>query len=131
MAEIITTADVKDFCPDASILSDAVIQRYIDTVDQADTCLDSNGAIAAAQQLLKLSAICHFITRKGGGQVKSERDFEGASVTFAAYQSDGYGLESTTFGQDIASSQYRSCFSFMDQKTNRFVVAGNPVRASS
>ena len=127
MAEIITIADVQEFCPEAANLSDAVIQRYIDVVDQADTCLDAQSAPAAVQQLLKLSAVCHFLVRKFGGQIKSQRDFEGASVTFQTYESDGYGLLSTTFGQDIASSQYRDCFFFMDQQTNRFIVSGNPI----
>lgn len=127
MAETITIADVKDFCPEASTLSDAAIQRYIDFVSQADACLDANSAPAATQQLLKLSAICHSITRKSGGQVKSERDFQGASITFETYKTDGYGLLSTTFGQDIVSSGYRDCFEFMDQKNNWFIVSGNPI----
>ena len=42
MAIVITIADVKDFCLEASSLSDSTIQIYIEMVNQADVCLDLN-----------------------------------------------------------------------------------------
>ena len=123
MATFITVADVKDFCADAGSLSDTAIQIYIDMVNQADTCLDLTLVIDAVQKFLKLNAVCHYISQSTGGQVKSERDMDGASVTFETYQRDGYGLVSTTFGQNILNSGNSTCFGFMDAKPSRFIVS--------
>jgi hypothetical protein len=123
MATLITVTDVKDFCAEAASLSDSAIQIYIDMVNQADVCLDLNLIIAAVQKFLKLNAVCHYITQAGGGQVKSERDMDGASVTFETYQREGYGLVSTTFGQNILNSGNSVCFGFMNAKPSRFMVA--------
>lgn len=118
---LITPNDVKDFCGSASGLSDTAINRYIAYINQADQCLTSNDVPCDIGQFLKLSAICHYMTRKFGGQVKSQRDFEGASISFAHYETTGYGLSSTTFGQDINSSPYSDCFDFLNRKPNRFI----------
>jgi hypothetical protein len=123
MAIVISVADVEDFCAEAASLSDSAIQIYIDMVNQADACLDLNLIIDAVQKFLKLNAICHYITQAGGGQVKSERDMDGASVTFETYQREGYGLVSTTFGQNILNSGNATCFGFMNAKPSRFMVS--------
>ena len=120
MAVLITVADVKDFCAEAVSLSDAAIQIYIDMVDQANACLDLTVTPDAVQRFLKLNAVCHYITKSGGGQVKSEGDFDGASVSFETYKSEGYGLTSTTFGQAVLSTG-NSCFLFMDTRPSRFM----------
>jgi hypothetical protein len=123
MSVILTTGDVNAFCPTSTSYDDSVIQMYIDVVSEADVCMTSNGIPDAMQKALKLNAICHQLTKQSGGQVKSQRDFEGASITFETYQSDGYGLESSTFGQFVKSSGYVDCFAFMDTKSNRFISA--------
>jgi hypothetical protein len=123
MATFITVTDVKDFCAEAASLSDSAIQIYIDMVDQANECLDLTLVVAAVQKFLKLNAVCHYITQAGGGQVKSERDMDGASVTFETYQREGYGLVSTTFGQNILNSGNSGCFGFMNAKPSRFMVS--------
>ncbi len=122
MAIVISVADVKDFCAEAASLSDSAIQIYIDMVNQADACLDLNLIIDAVQKFLKLNAVCHYIAKAGGGQVKSERDMDGASVTFETYVTEGYGLASTTFGQAILSTG-NICFEFMNAKPRRFMVS--------
>jgi len=120
MAEIITVTDVNDFCEESTALSDSAVQVYIDMVDQADECLDLNLVSAAVQRFLKLNAVCHYITKGSGGQVRSESDMDGASVTFETYKTDGYGLASTSFGQNILSTG-NQCFAFMDAKQNRYL----------
>tara|TARA_R110000822_G_C14882201_1_gene446681 strand:+ start:99 stop:476 length:378 start_codon:yes stop_codon:yes gene_type:complete len=124
MAIVISVADIKDFCAEAASLSDATIQIYIDMVNQADECLDLNLIITAVQKFLKLNAVCHYITKAGGGQVKSERDMDGASVSFETYVTEGYGLASTSFGQAVLATG-NTCFAFMDARPSRFMtVAG-------
>ena len=124
MATFITVADVKDFCADAGSLSDPAIQIYIDMVNQADVCLDLTLVIDAVQKFLKLNAVCHYIAKAGGGQVKSERDMDGASVSFETYVTEGYGLASTSFGQAVLATG-NTCFTFMDARPSRFMtVAG-------
>ena len=122
MAVIITATEVKDFCAESSSLSDSAINVYIDMVSQADACLDLNLVVDAVQRFLKLNAACHYIAKSTGGQVKSERDMDGASVTFETYMTDGYGLASTTFGQAILSTG-NGCFSFMNTRPSRFLTA--------
>ena len=122
MAVTITPAEVKDFCPEAVQLSDAVVTVYIDMVSQVDVCLDLNLVVDAVQRFLKLNAVCHYIAKANGGQVKTERDMDGASVTFETYMTDGYGLSSTTFGQAILSTGNR-CFLFMNARPSRFLTA--------
>ena len=122
MAILITVTDVKDFCDESSSMSNGAIQIYIDMVNQADSCLDINVVPCGVQKFLKLNAICHYIAKAGGGQVKSERDMDGASVTFETYTTEGYGLSSTTFGQAILSTG-NVCFSFMDSRPSRFMRA--------
>ena len=119
MAVLIAVADVKDFCVESASLSNAAIQIYIDMVDQADACLDLTVTPDTVQRFLKLNAVCHYVTKSGGGQVKSEGDFDGASVSFETYKSEGYGLTSTTFGQAVLSTG-NSCFSFMDTRPSRW-----------
>lgn len=123
MAYTLTTTEVKAFCQEANALDDSVIQVYIDMVAQADTCLDINSVPDAVQKFLKLNAVCHYLSRSQGGVVKSESDMDGASVSFDTYKVDGYGLASTTFGQNVLSSGYQSCFAFMDAVPNRFITA--------
>jgi hypothetical protein len=123
MATFITVTNVTEFCTEASSVSNSAIQTYIHMVDQADACLDLNLVVAAVQKFLKLNAVCHYITQAGGGQVKSERDMDGASVTFETYQREGYGLVSTTFGQSILNSGNSVCFGFMNARPSRFMVA--------
>jgi hypothetical protein len=122
MATFITVTDVTEFCAEASSVSNSAIQTYIHMVDQADVCLDLNLVITAVQKFLKLNAVCHYIAKAGGGQVKSERDMDGASVTFETYVTEGYGLASTTFGQAILSTG-NTCFEFMNAKPSRFMVS--------
>ena len=122
MAVTINASDVKTFCPESSSFNDTVIDLYISTIDQSDACLDAQSVPDDIQKALKLSAVCHFLTKHSGGQVRSQSDFEGASITFDNYKTDSMGLASTTFGQFIQSSQYASCFSFMNKST-RFLKA--------
>lgn len=123
MAFPITVTDVENMCPAAASVHESTIQSYIDVADQVDACLDGANVPDALQKFLKTSAVCHYITRSQGGTVKSESDMDGASVTFETYKVDGYGLSSTTFGQNILSSGYQSCFSFMDATPSRFITA--------
>ena len=122
MAVRITATDVKDFCAEADALSDSAIGVYIDMVSQADACLDLNNVADAVQKFLKLNAVCHYIAKSSGGQVKSERDMDGASVTFETYMTEGYGLASTTFGQNLLSTG-SVCFDFMNTRPSRFMQA--------
>lgn len=122
MSVRITATDVKEFCTEAASLSDSALHVYIEMVAQADACLDLNLIVDAVQRFLKLNAICHYIAKASGGQVKSERDMDGASVTFETYMTDGYGLASTTFGQSILSTG-NVCFSFMNARPSRFLRA--------
>lgn len=123
MAFTITITDVENMCPQAASVNDATIQLYIDLVAQADACLDGANLSDTIQQFLKTSAVCHYIARSQGGTVKSESDMDGASISFDTYKVDGYGLASTTFGQNLLSSGYQSCFAFMDSMPNRFITA--------
>ncbi|MEE4290319.1 MAG: hypothetical protein V2J13_01065 [Cycloclasticus sp.] len=122
MATRITATEVKEFCAEAESLSDSAINVYIDMVAQADACLDLNLVPDAVQRFLKLNAVCHYIAKSSGGQVKSERDMDGASVTFETYMTDGYGLASTTFGQNLLSTG-SACFDFMNTRPSRFLKA--------
>lgn len=117
----ISEAEVKAFCPAANGLSSADIQMYISVSGRADACLDASQVDEATQRLLKLSAICHLLTKKYGGQVSQQRDFDGASVSWAQYAATGYGLASTTFGQTIKSLDLTGCFNFLDQQQGRFL----------
>jgi hypothetical protein len=122
MAVRITQTDVREFCVEAESLSDSAINVYIGMVSQVDECLDLNLVVDAVQRFLKLNAVCHYIAKANGGQVKTERDMDGASVTFETYITDGYGLSSTTFGQAILSTGNR-CFLFMNARPSRFITA--------
>lgn len=121
MAITLTTEEVKQFCPAAGGLADGDIDMYIGVVARADQCLDAAQVDDDTQRLLKLNAICHLLTKKMGGQVKSQSDFEGASISWEVYQAKGYGLSSTTFGQQIKSLDFSRCFAFLDQKQGRFM----------
>ena len=124
MAFPITITDIENLCPTAAAVNDATIEMYIDLVSEnVDACLDGANVPDTVQKFLKSSAVCHYIARSQGGTVKSESDMDGASITFDTYKVDGYGLSSTTFGQNILSSGYQSCFAFMDAQPNRFIVA--------
>lgn len=121
MAEAITVSDVNEFCPASKGVADNVVNLYISLSDQADDCLDAKNTPADIQKLLKLSLVCHMLTRKSGGQVKSQSDFDGASVSFAVYEADGYGLASTTYGQGILSTGYGDCFGFANKQPSQFI----------
>ena len=123
MAFTVTITDVENLCPAAASVADDTIQMYIDVVAQADACLDGANVPDTVQRFLKTSAVCHYIARSQGGTVSSESDMDGASISFDTYKVDGYGLSSTTFGQNILSSGYQSCFSFMESMPNRFITA--------
>lgn len=123
MAAILTISDIKAMCPEAASVADSTLQMYIDVVAQADTCLDTGSVPDSVQLFLKANAVCHYVARSQGGTVKSESDMDGASVTFDSYKVDGYGLASTTFGQNILSSGNKACFNFMDAAPNRFITA--------
>lgn len=120
MAVVILIKDVNDFCAESEGLSDIAVQVYIDMVSDADACLDASLVSDVVQRFLKLNAVCHYITKANGGQVKSETDMDGASVSFESYRIDGYGLASTTFGQAILSTG-NTCFEFMNKTPNRFI----------
>ena len=123
MAFTVTITDVENLCPAAASVADDTIQMYIDVVAQADACLDGASVPDTVQKFLKTSAVCHYIARSQGGTVKSESDMDGASISFDTYKVDGYGLSSTTFGQNVLSSGYQSCFTFMEAMPNRFITA--------
>lgn len=123
MAKVILVSNVNTFCPATESMSPQAIQVYIDMVSEADACLDASGVSLPMQQFLKLNAVCHYAMKSLGGNIKSETDMDGASVSFDTYKADGYGLESTTFGQAIKSSPHSDCFAFMDTQTNRFIQA--------
>lgn len=118
---MIIVDDVTDFCPPAGSLSSAALQRYVDMANLTEACLVGKGADESIIEFLQLSLVCHLITKQFGGQVKSQSDFEGASVTFETYQTKGYGLESTTFGQNILSSAYYDCFKSYNKKPSTFI----------
>lgn len=121
MSKVILVTDVKDFCEATESISDKAIQVYIDMISaQADACLDASNVPNEMQVFLKLNAVCHYATKATGGNVSSETDHDGASVSFNVYKADGYGLESTTFGQAIKSTGTK-CFAFMDTRPSRFI----------
>jgi hypothetical protein len=121
MAVCITVEQVRDFCPEAENVSDSVIDLFIAQADRADQCLDSGQVEDPVQTFLKLSAVCHLLARQTGNLgVKSETDMDGASVSFESYKIDGYGLASTTFGQNILSSDV-TCFEYLDRQQHRFM----------
>ncbi len=123
MAVSITPEDVQAFCPAAESSSCSALAVYINLVNQADECLDAKQVPDEVQEFLKLSAVCHLSARGQGGTVKSERDMDGASVTWNQYVTDGYGLSGTTFGQDILNSGYADCFPFLNTRPSRFMVS--------
>jgi len=120
MAFTITPSDVKAFCPSATAFADEALQIYINQVNQADQCLDTRQVPEDVQQFLKLSGVCHFLTRLQGGTRKTEKS-DVLATTWEVYKLDGYGLSSTTFGQNILSSLYADCFAFMDQRPSRYI----------
>lgn len=124
MAFTITPADVQAFCPAAGALDTSKIQIYINMVNQADQCLDSKNIADEIQQFLKLNAVCHYLTREAnnGGAVKSEKA-DALAISFDNYKQEGYGLSSSTFGQNILSSGDSDCFEFMNQRPSRFMVS--------
>lgn len=117
----ITKEELNDFCPESTTLSDAVVNYYITMANQSQACLAGYNLDDDIIKFLQLSAACHLLTRRMGGQVKSQTDFEGASQTWSTYDLGGYGLESTTFGQDALSSGYAGCFDYLNAKPNRWM----------
>lgn len=117
MAATITIADVRGFYPNS--LPDSLVQIYIDTVAQADACLDSNGISEPQQKLVKLYAVAHLITMQTGGAVKSEGDMDGESVTFKESRGD-----STFIDQLRGMSGYKCLQPFID-KPRRYAAILN------
>jgi hypothetical protein len=115
MAAIITIQDVQDFYPNT--LSNNMISRLIDFVSAADTCLDANAVPEAAQELLKLLAVAHLLSVQSGGDVKSETDMDGASVTFRDIKS------SSPFIDQLRSMPGYSCIQSLVDKPKRFAAA--------
>ncbi len=111
MAATITTQDVNNFYPNS--VDDAIVQIYIDTVAQADTCLDNNSVSDPQQKLLKLNAVAHLLSMQQGGGVKSEQDMDGESVTFrdskyaSSYLETLRGLEGYTCVQPYVDKPKR------------------------
>lgn len=111
MAATITTQDVNNFYPNS--IDDTIVQIYIDTVAQADTCLDNNSVSEPQQKLLKLNAVAHLLSMQQGGGVKSEQDMDGESVTFrdskyaSSYLETLRGLEGYTCVQPYVDKPKR------------------------
>ena len=123
MSITISLADVKAFIPAAASISDADLAMYIGVVGRADTCLDSNSVDAHTQRLLKLAAIGHLLTKKFGGQVTSQRDFDGAGISWAQYQTQSSGLLSTTFGQQVKMLDLYGCLEFIDGRKDKYIIS--------
>ena len=120
MAAILTIDDVRNVIETGA--SDHQIQMLINFVDQADACLDAAGVPCETQLLLKSYAVAHLLTMQSGGQVKSERDMDGASVSYSVPQG-GYGLSATNYGQMILSMVGSDCIEDLIDKPQRFAGA--------
>lgn len=122
MAVTITEAEVKEFISAAESVSSADLAMYIEVANEADDCLDANVVGNGLQRLLKLNAVAHLITKSNGGQLKSQRDFDGAQITFKG-DSDAQGLSSTSYGQTVRSLDFHGCYNYLDVRKGRFVTA--------
>lgn len=111
MAATITTQEVNNFYPNS--VDETIVQIYIDTVAQADTCLDNKSVSEPQQKLLKLNAVAHLLSMQQGGGVKSEQDMDGESVTFrdskyaSSYLETLRGLEGYTCVQPYVDKPKR------------------------
>lgn len=114
----ITIDEVKEVIP--TEVSDSIIQALICFIDQADTCLESNSVPDATQKILKLYAVAHMLTMQSGGQVKSESDMDGASVSYNVGNYEK-GLSSSEYGNMVKSMDTYGCISALLSKPQRFV----------
>lgn len=123
MSVTISIPEVKAFIPAAASLSDTDLGMYIGVVARADTCLDANSVDTHTQRLLKLAAIGHLLTKKFGGQIASQGDFDGASVSWQQYQTKSSGLLSTTFGQQVKMLDMYGCLDFIDGRKDKYIIS--------
>lgn len=106
MAVIITIPEVKELQP--TNLSDDIIQYMIDSIDEANTCLDNNNVSDSTQKLLKLYGVCHqILMADDGGEAKSMRGQSGASRTLNIKDSDG--INSTRWGKLVKQMDKYGC----------------------
>jgi hypothetical protein len=99
MAVVITYADVINGFNTS--VPESIVDLLIETIDEADECLDANSVSAAKQELLKITAVRHMATlmgasESGKGAVTSESAPSGASRSYKA--PSGGSLESTSCG---------------------------------
>lgn len=118
MAVVITVAEVKAI--QATTLPDSVIQAMIDTVDQADACLDANEVPDSTQTLLKLYAVAHMLYSSSTGNVQSERSPTGASRT---YKESPSGLGSSPWGGQVLQFDKFGCITALLQQDNQVFIA--------
>lgn len=105
MAEQITIQDVRDFTGTA--LPDSLIQAYIDIIDEADDCLDSNNVPAARQTLLKLNGVGYLISiNSSSNDVQSLSGPLGDSITF---RQDSTTLSRNPYGQQLLTLDRTGC----------------------
>jgi len=123
MSVTITVNEIKAFIPAAASINDTDLQMYIGVVARADACLDSSNVDANTQRLLKLSAIGHLLTKRFGGQVTSQEDFDGARIAWQQYQTKGSRLESTTFGQTVEALDQYGCMRFVNGNSGKYIQA--------
>lgn len=123
MAVTITVQDVRNCISTGK--NDAAIQSFIAVIDTADTCLDANQIPDAIQQVLKTNAVAHMLQLADGGQITSERDQDGASVTVATPKT-GSGLSATTYGELVLTMQGADCIRAVIDQPKRFARPINP-----
>lgn len=122
MAVTITVADVIAIQPTA--LPDDVVQLIIDTIDQADACLDANAVPDSTQELLKLYGAAHLVYAATRGNVTSETSPTGAS---RSYRDGGTSLSSSPWGGLLASiDQYGCVTSLLNANNKTFIGSMGP-----
>ena len=117
MACTIAVQDVRDNC-DTS-LSDLMINGFIAQADKSDACLDLNNVPCDLVKTLKVLYCCHMIALSEGGQIKSESDMAGASISIDRPDL-GKGLDATTFGMSLQQLDEFGCVTSL-AKPQRFI----------
>jgi hypothetical protein len=94
----------------------AVIQSLITFMEAAEPCLLGAGLDEESRKLIKIYAIAHQLELMSGGQVTSESNIAGASVSYAT--PTGMGLASTTWGMLLKGMAGASCIEALINKSD-------------
>jgi hypothetical protein len=120
MPTSITTYDVREVYN--TELSDTVIAMYIGVLSSADPCLDALGLESIQIKVLKSLTVAHLIVINESGQVRSESDMDGASVTYDI-KNVGEGFSETSYGRLVQGMPGYECIQALFDKPRRFAGA--------